>query len=259
MLIPLVAALAGACSGVPSGVIPPERMSRLLADLEVADCVVEMEPMKFRSDSLKKVLLQSVYERNGVTDAEVDSSMMWYGRHLDKYLAVMDRTVELLEEEENRSRVAGGRLIAGETRRSVSADGDSVDVWTLPRLWRLSRTSPVTIVRFNLTRDRNWEPGDGYELKFRTSGSRGTVESLLAADYQRDRRVYNRARSAGDGWHSVKLQLDSASGASQLYGYISCHPAAGEMVVVDSVRLTRTHWKSGRVTVPPAQQTVSKK
>lgn len=256
-----VALAVAACSGVPSGVIGPERMARVMADTEVAGAYVEYEPGKFRGDSMKMVLLQSVYARNGVTVAEVDTSLAWYGRHIDRYSEVMKRAVEMLEEDEEKARVAAGgrRMATADERRVVSADGDSVDVWTLPRLWRISRTSPAALVRFNLSRDRNWEPGDGYELRFKAVGSASPVNVVLAADYPRDRRTYITRSLHGDGWQSVSLQLDSAYGASQLYGYIGYTPVSGETLVIDSVMLVRSHWKPGRTKVPAMQITVGKR
>lgn len=255
----LLAILSVGCSGVPSGVIPPDRMARILADLEVAETYVEIEPARFRGDSMKMVLMQSVYDHNGVTMADVDSSLMWYGRNIDRYSEVMKTCVSLLEADEEKARIAGGRRMKEQNTPSISADGDSVDVWTLPRMWRISRTSPASMLRFYLSRDRNWEPGDGYELHFKTHDGKAPVSVTLAADYQRDRRTYVSRSAVGDGWHSVKLQLDSASGASQVYGFISYMPVGNETLVVDSIRLIRSHWKSGRTKVPAGQHNIGKR
>ena len=253
------ALLMAACSGVPSGVIPPERMARLMADLEIAESVVETEPAKFRGDSLKKTLLQSVYLRNGVTSEEVDSSMMWYGRHIVRYKDVVARTVEILQDDEEQARVAAGRASGRNSAiGGMTADGDSVDVWNLSRLWRLSRTSPASIVRFNLSRDRNWEPGDGDELRFKTVGAVNPVEVSLAAECQLGKRVFINERRRGNGWHSVRLQLDSAATASQLYGTLTYLTSGPETVYLDSITLIRTHWKKSRAHIPAAQQSINK-
>ena len=72
------------CSSVPDGVLPPGKMASLLADMEIGESVVESDPSSWRSDSLKMVLRQSIYERHGVTSEEVDSSLAWYGAHVEK-------------------------------------------------------------------------------------------------------------------------------------------------------------------------------
>ncbi len=246
------------CSGVPSAIIAPEKMAHLLAEIEIAETVVETEPSKFRGDSLKKVLLQSVYERNGVSWEQVDSSMMWYGQHIGKYSEVTKRSVEILEKLESESREAGGRQMAAATS-SNAVDGDSVDVWALPRLWRISSNSPVTTVRFNLSRDRNWEPGDGYELRFHTTGAVNPIDIELALDGQDGKRIYTTGRKRGNTWHSVALRLDSADKATQIYGTISYQPKGDEVTYIDSVSLIRTHWKPSRAVAPAGQHTVQKR
>lgn len=261
LIAPLtVAGILAACSGVPSGVIAPDRMARLLADLEVAETYAELEPGKFRGDSMKMILLQSVCSHNGVTTEQFDTSIVWYGRHIDRYSEVTKKAVELLEADEEKARLAVGRRSSPDRSiPSVSADGDSVDVWTLPRMWRISAASPASMIRFHLSRDRNWEPGDAYQLRYKAHGASAPVSVTLAADYQRDRRAYISRSDRSDGWHTVSLQLDSAYGASQVYGFISCTPADGEILVIDSVSLIRSHWKSGKSSVPPDQKSVEKR
>lgn len=257
----LVAAplLMAACSGVPSDVIEPEKMARLMADLEIAESVVEMRPGMFRGDSAKLVLAQSVYRRHGVTSAEVDSSLSWYGRHIDRYREVAARTVEMLQTDEEASRLAVGHSPAPEQHATASLDGDSVDVWPLARFWRISSTSPSQVIRFNLSRDRNWEPGDGYELRFKTMGGHVPVDVTLAADGQRSQRWFVNERRRGNGWQTVSLRLDSASGASQVYGSIIYIPRGRETFYIDSLQLLRTHWKPSRAAVPAGQHLIDKR
>lgn len=260
-LIPLSAALAlcaASCTGVPSRIIQPEKMARVMAEVEIAETVVEMEPSKFRGDSLKKVLLQSVYERNGVTWEEVDSSLMWYGQHIEKYSEVMKRSVEILEKQEEFSREAAGHIAESKVTTN-NVDGDSVDIWALPRVWRFSRISPVNIVRFNLSRDRNWEPGDGFELRFKTVDAKNPVDVSLAIEAQNGKRIYINERRRGSGWQNVALRLDSAERALQIYGTVTYQPKGDEVAYIDSVSLIRTHWKPSRRAVPAGQQTVRKR
>ncbi len=43
-----------ACSKVPSGVIAPEEMAQLLADIHTGESVIDMNRMEFSSDSAKQ-------------------------------------------------------------------------------------------------------------------------------------------------------------------------------------------------------------
>ena len=114
--------LTCACSKVPGGVIPPERMAELLADFHTGEAVVDMNRTEFYTDSLRQLYKQSVYARHGVTPEEVDSSFSWYGRHMAEYMDVYDRTIEILD----RRLIETGNRIAAEAALSIA--GDSVDV-----------------------------------------------------------------------------------------------------------------------------------
>ena len=108
-----VALLAVACSKTPKGIIPPEEMAQLMADIHTAEAVIELNRGEYRSDSLKQAFKQSVYARHGVDAATVDSSYMWYGRNINSYLEVYDRTIEILEHRliESGNRVADRKSV----------------------------------------------------------------------------------------------------------------------------------------------------
>lgn len=115
-----------ACSKVPSGVIAPEEMAQLLADIHTGESVIDMNRMEFSSDSAKQAYKQSVYARHGVTAEQVDSSFGWYGRNISQYMEVYDRTIEILD----RRLIETGNRIAADAALSIA--GDSVDVWPNP-------------------------------------------------------------------------------------------------------------------------------
>ena len=97
-----VSALLPACKGVPDHVIPPDEMSELLADRHIAEAVVDYNGPQWRTDSQRIALRDAVYLRHGVTQADVDTSLDWYGHNIGRYMEVYDRTIEILE-----SRITG--------------------------------------------------------------------------------------------------------------------------------------------------------
>ena len=145
-----------ACSKVPSGVIAPEEMAQLLADIHTGESVIDMNRMEFSSDSAKQAYKQSVYARHGVTAEQVDSSFGWYGRNISQYMEVYDRTIEILD----RRLIETGNRIAADAALSIA--GDSVDVWPNPRFITFNSHMPSRFATFSFAADENWEPGDSY-------------------------------------------------------------------------------------------------
>lgn len=246
-----IALLLGAagCSGRPGGVLGKEKMARVVADLTVADGIVESDPRSFPNDSVKLLFKQSIYKKHGVTPEEVDSSLRWYGYHMDKYLEVYDRAIEIVEENIATTTANAGAVKSTETVKNIYAtEGDSVDVWTGQRLRLFAANQPSDIIIFNITSDRNWEAGDVYTLRTRATGIRRPMRLELTAEYQDGTRDYISADNSADGWQQLDLPLNPDKTASQVYGYISYTPGAGEYAIADSISLVRR--RASAVTEP---------
>ncbi len=235
----LMAAIA-ACSPTPRGVIPPDKMARLLADIHVAESIVEQKRAEY-DDSAKRILRQSIFARYGYKSEQVDSSLKWYGYNTDKYVDVYERVINILEDE-----IAEAQTSAGAQRTTSSAganryivDGDSVDVW-LDATWRrFSRTMPSDLTQFALNADQHWERGDLYELSSRMTAAPGSTELVISAEYQDGSKEYNRLQSTGDGWKRLQLALNPELSAVSVFGYIRYIPAGGEQALADSISLVR--------------------
>lgn len=242
----LLSPMLTGCSTVPSGVLDKEDMATLLADIYVGESVVDNDSKVYSSDSMKRALRQSVYAHNGVTVEEVDSSLKWYGRHMDKYTEVYERTIEILEKRlEKANSVIDNQA---STPTAVALDGDSVDVWPTARYFRFAPNMPADIVAFSLTSDRFWERGDVYTLRAKVVNGIQPTILRLAVDYYDGTTEYVSNSRSGQGWRELSLVLDSAKVASNVYGTIA-YPAsssvaggAAEAVLLDSLTLYRSRW-----------------
>ncbi|MDE6206615.1 MAG: DUF4296 domain-containing protein [Muribaculaceae bacterium] len=222
-----------ACSGVPSGVIPPDKMSKLMADVHIAEAVLDMNRSTYSNDSLRQTMKQSVFARYKVTSAEFDSSLSWYGHHIEKYMEVYDGTIDILE---RRLTETGNRLAAD---ASLSIAGDSVDVWPGARYIRIGAKAPSNTVVFDYSRDHNWERGDMYTWRGKFFNTYGDSEWLIGIDYADGSSEWHNERLSGDGWREMKVQTDSLRDPVRIYGYMLMKYRPGTEVVVDSLQMVR--------------------
>ena len=93
------ALLFASCDRTPDYVIKPDDMASLLVDIHKGEGVVDLNSSAYRSDSARKVLKQSIYMRHGVTAEQVDTSLVWYGHNIEKYIEVYDKVIAQLEKE----------------------------------------------------------------------------------------------------------------------------------------------------------------
>lgn len=246
--------LGCSCSGVPGHVIQPDRMARIIADIHLGEAVAEQNRKQFATDSMRQLFKQSIYETHGVTPVEVDSSMMWYGRNIDKYVEVYKEAEKILEEElANANEVA-----AAATERppvvAFEAEGDSVDIWPMMRMRPVSPNLASDRLTFEIHSDRFWEKGDVYRLRFKGVDTPGKFDITLAIQYGNGSVEYSSASVAGDGWHDLYLHLNDTLTASLLYGDLAYpqlnpenvfKPGTRPQARIDSISLVRLRSSNG--------------
>lgn len=237
-----------ACTGIPEDVIPQEDMALLLADVHTGEAVVEANPSKFVGDSVKRAFKQSIFAEHGVTSDQVDHSLRWYGNHMDKYVDVYDRVIEILdsrmESAQQQAGVAGGRQnVYGQM---LALEGDSVDVWNQVRFRPFSNDMPSDQLAFVFNYDPNWERGDVYTLRSKLVGNSRQGHFTVSVDYSDGSSEQFSHTMIGEGWHDISFALDSTRSAREIYGAISYDAAPKEKAYIDSITFTRTRWNSGR-------------
>lgn len=233
-LAALAALSLGSCSGVPPGVIPPERMSELIADIHVGESYVDYNGSSFCTDSARERLRQSIYRRHGVTEAEVDSSLAWYGHNIDVYNDVYTHSIEILE---NRRDKLGKSLTS---QASVSVDGDSVDIWTGSRHVDITPRSPAQEIRFDIMPDSTNHRGDSYvwRIKVLNTEPNVTVRWNTVAEYTDGAVDTYTTTSSSRTWHESKFVTDSMRTLKALRGSAALSGPAATFTL-DSITLVR--------------------
>ncbi len=232
----LLGALLGGCRKQPDGVLSEEEMALVVADLHIADGVTSLNYSQYPTDSARQALKQSVLLAHGVSQQQLDTSFMWYGAHLDKYMDVCDRVLEILEERQ-------GNIAAGASAQ-IALAGDSVDLWPNARHMVGSPRMLSRILTFNVEPDTNWRPGDIYTLQYKVINARNRVASRILADYSDGTTSYRDEPGTSQGMTTAKIQLDSTRTPERVYGYIILDPDRRDYFHLDSISLVRTSRES---------------
>ena len=108
----LLAAIGlSACSHTPEGIIPEKQMRDVMIDLRTAEAMIYDEPQRYETFEQRRALFNDVFAKHHLTEAQYDSSLMWYGRNLDIYMGVCDMA---LEEVDRRLKSAGSEVSSDE-------------------------------------------------------------------------------------------------------------------------------------------------
>lgn len=260
LLIPIIslAAIAVSCSDTPKEVIGQEKLAHILADIHTGESVVEQHKRQYSTDSLKRVLKQSILLSHDVTSEQLDTSLKWYGYHTDRYIELYDRVIEILEEEIDEAQSSAGTSRPnGISSTRFAIDGDSVDVWTDAKWRYFSRTAPSDIMFFALTSDQHWERGDIYELSARMTSAPGITEMNLVTEYQNGSKEYTTLHSPASGWKRLRLALDPERPATSVYGTLRYIPSGDERALADSITLVRRRVDSSAAAIRAGQKQLS--
>ncbi|MDE6691911.1 MAG: DUF4296 domain-containing protein [Muribaculaceae bacterium] len=202
-----------ACGRTPSHVIGPDDMAEVMADMYIAESVVDMNRHLYSTDSSRRMLKQSVLAKHGYTIDDFDTSMVWYGHHYSDYIAVYDNTIKILEE---RGSQAGSALIEA----NASYYGDSVDIWSGSSFLKINRRLPSKYVKFEIECDENSEPGDIYTWRAKLVDDMArSVRWFMLASYSDSTCEYLNSSTSSMGWNEMSLVTDSTRTLTDISGY----------------------------------------
>lgn len=236
VLIACIAFCSISCSKLPDNVLNKKDMTTLLVDIHKGESVVELQRGYFSSDSMKKMVKQSILQKHGVSQAQLDTSFVWYGNHIEDYIEIYDEVIANLEED---LKSVKGRKGAS----PIFAEGDSIDIWPLSHTYKLSSQDSLQNIVFKIDKDSTWKHGDNYTLQFKLMNSRQNIpliKAILFADYADGRVEFRPTSSVSRNWLKVRLVTDSLAKPDVVYGSISYQFEPGEVVYLDSISLVRT-------------------
>lgn len=212
-------------------VLDKEEMASLMADMHIAEAMVDMNNSLFPTDSSRQALKQSIYAAHGVTSAQVDSSYAWYGYHIEDYMEVYDRTIAIIEERQRQMLTASAE--------QVLVAGDSVDIWPMAPQMEISSRSPLRIVTFSIPADSNWRHHDVFALRYHIASAKMPVVARMNVEYAEGTTFFSVQGGKSKGTGEVSVRIDSALQPQRIVGYIMAAPQPDETVMLDSISLVR--------------------
>lgn len=263
-LLMIIVCLVAACDKAPNGVIPESKMELLLVDLELAEGYIESHWDQFPDDSSRLVLKQSVLAKHGVTPELYDTSLVWYARNMDIYIKVYDNVIGRLQKmRENDGKDFQTTPTADQQQqakyKSYAAQGDTADIWTGARQWRLTPGMNSGFITFDLTPDSEREQGDKYEFVFKLKPVRSNFKAFVAVDYIDGGTTLVNKYSCNDSWNSVVVQSDSTRNVKRIYGYLYYNLMQEDVAYVDSLMLLRTHTNRESYSTISGQKLIERK
>lgn len=225
----------------PDTIFQDAQMENILFDYHIAKAMADDVPY---NESYKKALyMESVFQKHGVTEAEFDSSMVWFSRHPDVLTKIYENVSARLKKE----RDAINHLIAlRDNKPKESLPGDSVDVWQGRKVYQLTGMPLDNRLDFSLSVDTNFKNRDtlrwSVRFRFLEADSLFAPQMALQIIYDRDTLVSGPKQIMGAGIHTLSLSADTLGAMKEIRGFIYAPVrTVAQHMLLDSISLMRYH------------------
>jgi len=223
-------------------------MEELLYDYHLAQGVASLDEDGRTADYNRRLYFLAVLKKHGVTEAEFDSSMVYYYSHADRMAKIYHNLEERMEAAAQQIGATAGMHI-----ETFGSTGDTANVWNGQRSKVLMARPLNNRMDFRIVADTSYHANDMLQLAFVSSflyqeGTKDAV-ALIAVKYEGDTIVsrYQRVMSSGETRLTINEKNDRK--IKEIYGFIYLSKGHDEsktlkLMIVDKLQLVRFHQKS---------------
>lgn len=243
--ISLLFLIVVACESVPSDILSKGEMRDILYDIHLSQNI-NMFDDNYDDKAVREITLrQSVLNKYGITQAQFDSSLVYYCRHADQ---LYDIYLDLSERLRQDVIDAGG-----DVDMNMLAGADTSDIWKAERSLALMQHPPYNVRKFTIEADSTVLPGDRFTLSYTPQfifqdGMRDVV-CVFSVTLKNDS-VLNEVRHSNSSDMITTMTLDDREriGVKNVRLYFMCPMNISEaysstlrLTFVNNIRLIHTH------------------
>ena len=243
-IVCLVMVLYACKPGVPKGILSESKMERVLHDYHMAQSMAEREAENF--EQKRHLYIQKVFEKHKITEAQFDSSMVWYSSHATYLQDIYNRLSERLDEEAKALGVATGDK---DLFANLSNQGDTANIWSEKDFYVLRPTPTDNKMTFTIKADTSFRYRDQILWRFNSlfvysEGMREAYAALMIR-YENDSVESSLLRISVDQSIELKLTADSILKIKEISGFIYLNNSsltdAYRLMIVRNMVLVRFH------------------
>lgn len=222
---------------IPNDIIQPKKMEKVLYDYHLS---MGMPDNNKNTD--KEAHKKYIFKKHGITEAEFDSSMVWYTRESNELLTIYSNLDRRFKRELNQME----RLLENrdENTARMSLSGDTVDIWRKGRIHWLANVPLKKMITFEIMPDTTFHEKDAFlwdmDYFFFKPGKAIMGMSVI---YNNDSVMGKTLDVTESGTYGIYLSPDSAFKVKQIQGfvYVPNDSANQPDVLVHHITLNRYH------------------
>jgi hypothetical protein len=223
-------------------------MRVVLYDMLIAEAMIETMPESYPTHDEKLSVYNAVFAKHHITQAEYDSTLIWYGKNMDLYMAVY----KLVLRDVNASIAALGDIKPNPSSGDVSGY-DSIDIWIDRRYDVFKPQRFFNTLVFDVSPEKPYSPGSSYALRLSVWGIPPDLKhnpKIHISVLQADTIIFMNQEITGDGYYETIVNSSAAKDVTRIYGYIFMNitDATYHRIYLNDIRLMK--YKDGSLREP---------
>ncbi len=118
------------CNRHKQDILSKDKLIEILADLHLSDGILDQSEYKKYHLYDTVIYQEYIYEKYGVSKADVDSSIAYYASELEDITEIYEKVTELLQHKS---------AMLSDSLKNVSGETESVDLWNMKTRWEMPR------------------------------------------------------------------------------------------------------------------------
>ena len=249
--------IAGCKPGVPSEYISPSDMEDIIYDYCLAQGVVagNRTDYQYKKRDLY-VYKKEILDKHGFTQAEYDSSMVYYMSHAKRLYEIYENVAERLGNDAVAMGAAASDL---DKFGTIDASGDTTNVWRERSTVVLSQFTPFNKLSFYIKADTTYKEGDrimlDFDNKFIYQDGSHSGTAMLSVCYDNDSVVSRKTYVSSNMNYSVDIPSCKGRKIKSIRGFFYHNKKLDgslttlKLMILNNIRLIRFHANAAADTI----------
>ena len=207
---------------MPEGVIKPDKMEDIIYDYHLVQ-VLTTDQMATSYE--RKLHINYVFEKHGVTKEQFDSSLVWYTRYPKKMVKIYANLEERAKAE--LEAMGDGAAAVADVMNSEKMLADTVELWNGSSVRLLSSSPLNNRITFNYAADTTYVKGDSVRFLFSARYLPGAMGGLnhfahaaLVVEYDNDSYASKGVTLSADSTYVLAVERNYDSDIKSLHGFL---------------------------------------
>ncbi|MCM1313044.1 MAG: DUF4296 domain-containing protein [Bacteroides sp.] len=256
LFVGLVALVA--CDSRPKDVLSKSAMEQVLYDYHLAQGMITNLPSDKRRE-MADSYIKAVYEKHGITEAQFDSSMVWYSRHTKDMKDIYDNLYQRYKSVDEEMKLKSG---SSEMGYFFAENGDTTNIWNGEKLLVLRNGELFNRECFTIKADTSFRKKDRFVLlsnacfiKENKDDRDCSLVVSLSMQYKDGKTVGSTRNVSYPGSQQLTIEAieDKDIESVSIFFYYNGKSDMRNMSVIDNIALYRIHTQKKEAVVDSLQ------